>query len=208
MPVPDFENNESMEKIYGALGRPEKLDDYKLDIDESINEYLDNDIMDSFKETAHKIGLNNNQLSAIFEIEKNRIKMYEEQQIRNQEESHKILKEQWGPDYDNRIAGAKAAVAAYSQKYPSAVEELVNSPVGNNPALIAMLSELGKAVKESPHAFNSSAPQYGMSSEDARDKINEIMQNKSHAYFNDSDPSHGDAVNKVQRLYKVAYPDG
>lgn len=206
--TPNLDNPEEADAFFNSLGRPEKPDGYEFQIDDSIQPYVDKNLVNQYSELAHKVGLSKQQAQALVDFEVQRGLQQLHQLDAGREQSEQVLRQHWGPDYDNRMAGAKAAAAAYSEKYPDAVQQLINGPEGNNPALIAMLSELGGSLRESSHAGNTSAPQYGMSSAEAHDKIREIMDNRSHPYYDASHPGHSEAVQKVKKLYSVAYPDG
>jgi hypothetical protein len=205
---PDTSDAESMEAFYNQLGRPESPDNYKIDLPEEVQPLVDGEALGQYKQLAHQVGLNNDQAKALMDFELQRMNAQAEQSQQIRMNAEQQLRQNWGAEYDNRIAGAKAAASAYQEKYPDAINELLNGPAGNNPALIAMLSELGHSLRESGHAGAVNAPQYGMSADDAKDKIREIMDNKAHPYFDSNNPGHGDAVSKVRSLYSIAYPEG
>ena len=206
--IPNSEDQKSLDSFYNTLGRPETPDGYQFSIKDEVKPYVDNTIVNQYSELAHQVGLTKSQAQALVDFEINRGIGDLQQMEQNKSHAEQQLRQSWGQDYDNRLAGAKAAVQSYSDKFPDAVNRLMNGPEGNNPVLISMLSELGQAHRESGHVGTSNAPQYGMSSDDARDKIREIMDNQSHPYYNASHPGHSEAVTKVKKLYGIAYPEG
>lgn len=197
-------DKESLDAFYNRIGRPESHDKYKLALDEADN--VDHSQVGQFKQLAYQIGLTNEQANKLAEFEMQRIqqqsKMFDE--VRNTAEA--TLRQTWGHDFDNRLQGAKEVISMYSSKYPEAVQELVNGPAGNNPALLAMLSELYSSMKETGAVSAQSNVKYGLAPEEAADKISDIMQNKAHPYHNQADPGHRDAVEKMRKLYSAAYP--
>jgi hypothetical protein len=204
---PDDSNPESLSNFYNQIGRPESPDKYSPNIDEDMKGFIDDGLYQQFTQVAYDAGLTNQQTQQLMDFELKRVNAEAEQYTAAKSNAEASLRQSWGADYDNRMAGAKAAANAYADKYPEAVNELLNGPAGNNPALIAMLSELGHSLKESGHAGAVGTPQYGMSSDIAKDKIREIMDNKSHPYYNSHDPAHHEAVEKVKSLYQTAYPE-
>jgi hypothetical protein len=200
----DAENPDS---ILSKLGKPESSDKYeiKLDIDENL---WDNSQLDSFKGVAHEAGLTNKQLNKLLEFEKARI----DQGVLNTEEvkstAEKTLRDQWGSDYSARMEGAKAAFNVYAEKFPEHADSLINGPAGNNPAFLSMLSELGGILQEKGHPNLQSKGSYGMTPQDALAQIDEIMGNPAHPYHDRSQPElRQRAVEKINALYNIAYPD-
>lgn len=205
--TPNSDDPAALESFYNSLGRPESPDKYTFSFDDDIKEYVDPNLVNSYSQVAHQAGLTTQQAQALVDFEVARGKQQLEAMENQRIQAENQLRQTWGPDYDNRLAGAKAAARSYSEKYPDAVERLMNGPEGNNPVLISMLSELGANMREQGHAGLSNAPQYGMSSEEAMDQIRNILDNKSHAYYDSSNPGHQHAVEKVKKLYGIAYPE-
>jgi hypothetical protein len=193
------------DEFYKQLGRPEKPEAYSLDLPQEA--VADQAFLQRIAAKAFETGVTNNQLKELTHT----FMQYEQEKFQHLHEgkaqAEASLKAQWGADYENRLAGAKAAINVYKAKYPEAITELVNSATGNNPAFIAMLSELGQSLRESGHAGAVSTPQYGMTADSAKDKIREIMDNRSHPYFDDTNPGHSEAVDKVKKLYSIAYSE-
>lgn len=204
--LPNPEDKASIDAFYNKLGRPEDKDGYKLDIPENVE--LDENSLSSFKELAHSIGLTNEQASKLAAFEASRYQAHEASMQESRVSAEEALKQEWGNDFNNRLQGAKEMIKVYSDKFPEATKELVNGPAGNNPAVLAMLSELYSSLKESGADLpSSSSINYGISPGEAKAQIDDIMQNNKHAYFNDADPGHKEAVEKMSRLFNAAYPD-
>lgn len=202
--LPDPNDTEALNSFYNSLGRPESPDNYKIDVEEGV----DPNTLNQFTELAHSIGLTNEQAAKLAQFESARYKDYEESIVEGRNKAEEALKAEWGQDYDNRLLGAKEVLNVYKDKYPEAINELVQGPAGNNPAFLSMLSELYGSLKESGTLQVSQRVNYGMSTTEAKEQINDIMDNSSHAYFNENDPGHREAVNKMSKLFETAYPDG
>jgi hypothetical protein len=202
--IPEEGNQEAIDAFYNKMGRPESADKYNLGLEEG---QANEERVAEFSELAHQIGLTNSQAKALAQHEAQKAAMSAEQFQDSRTSAESSLKEAWGSDYNNRLAGAKAAAGAYAEKYPDAMGELVNGPAGNNPALLVMLSELGKTMQEAGTLGQASNLQYGVAPDEALANIQEVMDNKAHAYHNVADPGHTAAVEKMQKLYKSAYPE-
>lgn len=198
-------DEEDTSSVYEKLGKPSDVDGYEIKQDLPADTY-DSEQLGTFKNLSHELGLNNSQFNKLLEFEQSRM----DHMIKSREESRgkaeEALKSQWGNDYANRLAGAKAAIETYKESNPEAVEALVNSEAGNNPVFLQILSELGKNMQESGHPNLQNSTSYGMTPDDAKAKIEEIIGNKSHPYHDRKNPAHEAAVVRVKKLYEAAYP--
>ena len=213
---------EFMEKIAGVegilrkddpdlmvkLGKPESIEGYDfsetvtadvLDADPGISLELEN-----FKAVAHDIGLTNEQATKLVDMQMQNLTARNEAVDTGREEAEAALKKMWGEDFNNRLAGAKNMVKIYAEKYGDVVSDLVNSPAGNNPALLNMLSELGEMYKERKHEGMSTA-QFGLTPELAQAKIMEKRADPGFlkAYYDESHPGHAKANAEMNKLYSI-----
>lgn len=204
--VPNVARLDNKDDVYNKLGRPESADKYQLDVDES---QVDPNAINSFKQTAHQLGLNNQQLNEIVKFDTQRTQQQQEQAMEYAGKAEKALKDTWGNDFNNRLNGAKEAVKQYSEKFPDFAKDLTDgsNPMANNPIVIAALSELHKSMQEKGTVSPSSGIQYGTSADDAKEQISEIRGNKQHAYWDVGNPAHSQAVQKVNKLYQLAYTE-
>lgn len=203
--LPDEDTPEAMGELFNKLGRPESFDKYEFKDNQA---HIDPDKLTEFKQTAHEMGLSNSQAQKLLGFYEEAVLGPELQNFtESKEQGEALLKQQWGSDYTARMEGAKLSAAKYSEKHPEAMQQLINSPVGNNPAFIEILSDLAAGMSETEVVRGLNKAQYGMSSEEAMDKIQEILGNRDHAYHDASNPAHSAAVQKMQSLYGKAYPD-
>lgn len=204
--LPDPSNPESMEAFYSKIGRPADPNGYKLP--EEINGKVDGESLANFTSMAHKLGLTNQQAAEIVKFDVARQQQLEEYMLNVRQEGESTLRAKWGNDYDARLQGAKEAAKLYSEKYPEAMNELVNGPTGNNPALLEILSETYATLKQAGTIIPStSTTTYGLTPEEAKGNIKDILENKGHAYHNNRDPNHRAAVEKMSKLFEAAYPE-
>lgn len=203
--LPEEGNEEAINQFLTKLGRPENAADYKLEIPEDIP--IDDGALNSFKELAHKVGLTSTQAKKLMEFEVGRAKAHTEASEEARIAAETALKEVWGNDYNTRLESAKIASNVFKEKYPDAMNELVNGPAGNNPALLAILSEVGKSMNEAGVVSGAAKLQFGVTAEEARERIEEVRMNRAHPYHNPTDPNHQAAVEKMHKLYNAAYPE-
>lgn len=197
--LPDKEDTEGWNKLYNTLGRPDAPDKYEFHVDEGVE--LDRGKIDSFKQVAHQLGLTQQQADSLvkFELERN------EQLLRNvsnvRETATNALREAFGTDFDNRLNSAKETVKHFGSKHPEAYKSLIEGEAGNNPIVIMMAAELGKLYKESGLIEGTRKISFGVTPAEARQRIDEIRSNPNHAYYNDRDPKHAEAVEYVSKMY-------
>lgn len=196
---PDLDNAESLNSLYSSLGRPETAADYKAEAPEGIQ--FNDESLGEFSKVAHEAGLSNKQYETM-------VNVYAQEKLQEAQVQTEVAdqflaqtKEMWGPDFSARADAAKAVKEMYMEKYPEAMQALVEGPNGNNPALLSMLSELSGTFKEKGMVGSSSKHQFGTSAEEAKEKIDEIKANKAHPYW----AGDRDAVARVNKLYNIAY---
>ncbi len=68
------------------------------------------------------------------------------------QKTESILKQEWGYDYDKKVAAADRALAVYGD---DELKDLItNSSAGNNPAVIRFFARLGQEVTEDMHKIH------------------------------------------------------
>ena len=203
IPIPKTEEEKT--ELYGKLGRPEEPGKYEVAVPEDYQQFFREESMNEFRNVAHKIGLNNEQVQALMDFQINEIN-HEMQgadtQLNSQrEEIEQNLKQEWGYDYDKNVKAAQRAVQVYGD---GEVQELLNGELGNNPALIKMFARLGKEVTEDM-AQNTQNNTLSVSPLDAKQEIANIMNNPKHPYFDGRHREHKDAVEKMRQLHEKAF---
>lgn len=199
-------DEENVGKLYDRLGRPESAEGYKYELGE-LGDLADPTNVGEFNKFAHELGLSNKQAEALIKYDLQRAAQSGEALESSKVEGEKQLKQMWGNDYDARLHGAKEALKHYSEKFPEAAQQLVNSELGNNPVVLAILAEQAKSLKEQAIINPQTSVSYGTSSSEALEKISEIRGNKEHPYNKPFDPAHKQAMQKMNELYAIAYPN-
>ena len=125
-------------------------------------------------------------------------KSYFKQISRQKSETESVLKQEWGYDYDKKVAAADRALAVYGD---DELRDLItNSSAGNNPAVIRFFARLGQEVTEDM-AQNTQNNRLSVSPLDAKDEIAKIMADGNHPYHKGDET----AVEKVRQLHEKAY---
>tara|TARA_E500000305_G_scaffold37738_1_gene29012 strand:- start:2838 stop:3647 length:810 start_codon:yes stop_codon:yes gene_type:complete len=194
--------DDEMEQVYTKLGRPEDPSKYNVTIPEDYQPFFEEKNLDEFKNVAHKIGLNDKQVGALLEYQMNTIKHEEENEpaeiSRQKSETESVLKQEWGYDYDKKVAAADRALKVYGD---DELRDLItNSSAGNNPAVIRFFARLGQEVTEDM-AQNTQNNRLSVSSLASNGEIAKIMSDANHAYHKGDET----AVEKVRQLHEKAY---
>ncbi len=202
LPKTDEERNE----LYTKLGRPETADKYEVTIPNDMEHFMPKEDISQFKNVAHKIGLNNEQVNALMEFQVSATKnaMDNQGNVLNQEKEQSIeaLKKEWGYEYDKNVRAAQRALNVYGD---NELQKLLSeTSAGNNPAVIKFLATIGKEVTEDM-AQNTTNNRLATSPLDAKEEINNVMADPKHAYFDPSHPNHNIAVEKMRQLHEKVY---
>ena len=203
IPLPKTEEEKA--ELYGKLGRPDVPEKYEVNVGQDYEQYFNESALAEFKNVAHKIGLNNDQVSALIDFQKSQVD-YELQnqpaQLETQrKDTEQSLKQEWGFDYDKNVRAAQRALDVYGDED---LKQLMNTEVGNNPAMIKLFHRLGQEVTEDM-AQNAQNNKLTISPVDARQEIDAIMQNPKHPYFDSRHREHKEAVEKVRQLHEKAF---
>tara|TARA_Y100000996_G_scaffold415048_1_gene407949 strand:+ start:2246 stop:3082 length:837 start_codon:yes stop_codon:yes gene_type:complete len=205
IPIP--KTDEEKMEVYNKLGRPETADKYEVSIPTDYKQYMPEEQVNQFKNVAHNIGLNNEQVNALIEYQKNTI----DYELKNQparfdagrKQSEQTLKEEWGYDYDKNVAKAKRAMAVYGD---DDIKQLLSTTeAGNHPAVIKMFARLGEDITEDM-AKNTQNNSLAVSPLDAEQEITDIFDDPDHPYHDPKHREHNAAVERVRQLHEKRFP--
>lgn len=194
-------DGDNVEEVYNKLGRPESPDKYQVDFKMEVNPAVQSKAF----EIGHKLGLNSKQMQGWADFQSDLVAAEQEQTEKTVGEFQTRIKQEFGAEFDNRLHAAKEAVRIYGEKYPELAQALKNPLVGNNPGLVSIFAELGKNLIEGKVTGGESTVKYGMTPSEALDRIDAIRSDKSHAFNDRKHPGHARAVEKMERMYKIAY---
>ena len=199
--IPD--EGETWDDFYNKIGRPEKANDYQFG-DE-------NGELDGFREFAHDTGLTQDQANNI-------LKLYGDIQ-EEEKESHQNgleelrtnttmeLQKEWGKNYDGKMDYAKRAFAQFAS--PELSQLMDESGMGNHPEMLRVFAKVGELMGEDSLVVGTGLGSSQLSPEQAQQEIQALYSDKefSKSYRDNKDPGHKTAMNKMERLFKQAYPN-
>lgn len=202
--IPQEGDEVAWNDLYGKLGRPEAPDKYQVkrpEIPEGMA--YNEDLEKQFLPVAHKIGLNGKQVNALIAWQTEAMKQEAEQYKQGMKEAEEALKKEWGNDYANKVSIAQRVIKDYAGQ--EVVDFLEKSTLGNNPAFIKFIHEIGSALVEDGAAPKGGGNGGGLTPEAAQQKINTLLADPQFAskYFNSRTEGHKEAVAEIFNLRKI-----
>lgn len=189
-----------MSNIYDRMGRPKDPAEYELpDIPDPLKENFA-----GLAKRAHEVGVTKSQMKAISETILGDFNDNSARQTNALEDAVKEIKREYGEAFDKRLS----STAEFAKK------------IGFDESLVAAVSkghvglENMKALEKLMVSYGSTGPRIGddpgnnengrLSPHEAELRLNEIMNNKEHAWWDASNPAHKAAVMKVVELTRAA----
>lgn len=199
-------------QFYDSLGRPEKPEAYNFGDRPVMPEGMqyDEQFETTFKGLAHQAGLTPQQAKTLYDGYHNYVgnKMTSEGQDTEAQANQWVdsLKKEFGKAYDERVDLAQRAVETYGS--PELNEWLDNTGMGNNPMIVKMFAKIGEGLAEGV-ADSTSQRSFTMTPDQARQEIARYNRDGDfmNAYNNGDHTSHAEAVQKMNNLFQLAYPD-
>ncbi len=213
--IPDADApEEQWSEVYNRLGRPETADSYdfsEIQLPEGVErqEQIDN----SFKEVAHKLGFNPMQATALYEWSN----QMAAQAVANEasaledmkHENMQSLQNEWGKDFQYNLNKANNAMKAFADE--SVMQVLEQTGLNYHPGIIKMMHQIGASLDEDTTRYlnNEGDPsaQYDMSAADAQKELTELMS-KGSPYWKPNAPGHVAAKQRVEMLNKIVHGVG
>ena len=205
----DTDPPESWNTVYNALGRPEKPEGYKLtelkDLHPKIK--VTPESMKAFTDFAYKNGLTNKQVDGLNQwylgLISQSLKAEDDAWNKQVETGTAALRQEWGADFDKNVTVIKELVAKRGgQALVDALGDKINNPV----VMKFLAQEASKYTEDDFKKMGAGAARPG--DNDALKQIEAIKANKEHAYWNEKDSKHDEAVAEMKKLYEQAYPEG
>ena len=206
IPIP--KTDEEKTELYSKLGRPETSEQYQINIPDTHKTYFQDENVTQFKNVAHQIGLNNDQVNALIDYQMSTIDNDKSQEPSRmaveRDNTENALKKEWGYEYDKNIRAAQRAVDVYGD---DEIKQLMTTEAGNHPAVIKMFARLGSEVTEDM-AKNTQNNTLAVSPLDAQSEIDSIYSNPTHAYHNATHKDHKNAVEYMKQLHEKRFGKG
>lgn len=203
IPIPKDE--EGFKELYGKLGRPDEPTSYETKVPDDMAEYFGEPQLNEFKNVAHKIGLNQSQVDALINYQTGAIQSQLENEpamlATQKDETETALKQDWGLDYSKNMKAAQRALQVYGDQE---IMDLMNTSAGNHPAVVKLFARLGAEVTEDM-TQNTQNNTLAANRLDAQDEINSVYNNPTHAYFDQKNPEHKVAVERMRQLMEKVH---
>jgi hypothetical protein len=205
---PNFDDTEQSKEFYRTLGLPENPDQYstpEIELPEGVSTVSDERI-GFLKQLAHKNNITSKQFEGFFAELLSADAQSQATQIEEIKTGMNNLKQEWGMAFEDNM------------KMTTFITESTNAPEGLKKAIadgtvgadvVKWIYSVGKQLGkgEGVNFGDEMSTNRGNSTPaEAKEKINEIMNNKNHPYWNASDPGHKNALDKMIELQKHANP--
>lgn len=200
-------SEEDWNKFYQKVGLPETVENYKVELPKD-SKYLSEEAITELKSHAHKLGVLPKQLSGILGWYEKRAEAISTQLAEGDKtkvaENINSLKQEWGESFSTRIAWAKRLM---DENKVEGLDEYRNDmKYGSNPTLIKLLSKIGENLyKEDTIRGGGDNARFVMTPAQAQERINTIMSDGNHPYFNPEHANNKTAIEEVKSLYEIAH---
>ena len=202
---------EELTAFYNKLGRPEEASAYSIGQPEDLPEGFQyrQDQEEAFREVAHKAGLSQAQLKEVWghltgvavedfnsAVQNNNARI---------EKDQSDLKAEWGMAYTEKTKLANKAL--FNLVDEDGRKWLNESGALKEPKVLKIFAEIGSKLGEDKISSKETPGTNVLSTTEAKRQINEMLSDKNGPYWNKNDPRHDEAVEKMEELNKMAYPE-
>ena len=204
---------EEWDAYHKALGKPDKPEEYKLtplaNVHPKIKEKMNPQSEAFFKAEMHKMNIPQGTADKLytwyFDASSKAMAMQEKEQDDAIKSGEAALRQELGEKYDATLAMTQKMVAHYGGK------DVINKlgKLGSDPVIVKMFAKIAANFSEDQIAkFGEGSQSESGAVADAKAKIKAIKEDSKHAYWNENDPKHAEAIAEVTKLYEQAYPEG
>jgi len=200
-----------MNDFYNSLGRPADSKEYTFDkptLPEGVT--YDQGFEDAYKGIAHAAGLNPEQAKQIYDgyheyLNNQAATSSEGSQLQHAEWVDSIKKD-FGKAYSEKIDLASRAVETYGG--PELKDWLDSTGMGNNPMFVKLFAKVGEGLAEGKPDTGADRS-FIMTPDQARQEIARFNRDPEFmkAYQDSENQGHSEAVQKMNALFQLAYPD-
>jgi hypothetical protein len=191
---------EKLNQVYNKLGRPESHDKY--DFKDVIGEGVDVEKLGKWTKTFHDAGLSQSQAKSLIQAFKEDVAS--DLTIETLQAALKDGEGGWGDQFDANIAIAKRPLAMAGEAGAAMQEFLEESRAGNDPRVVKFMHALGLNMKEdsTPRQQERSGV---LDKTAAQAKVAEMMNDKTHPYWNRGMAGHVEANAEMKKLNEIIY---
>ena len=193
MPKPDFDKPDQEQQFWRSIGRPDDAKGYTLPDGLTFDEAT----VESLRADAHALGLTKAQFNRYLE----KYKAASEDISKSRADALKGLQTEWGQAYNERMARLEESMK--QAKLPDEVVAAVKS--GQlSPSIVNFLYSAVEAAGQAEGNLNDQSTVTGkLTPSQAKERVNEILNNPQHPYWNPEMAGHDDAIEKMYQ-YQLA----
>ncbi len=197
--------------VLSKLGRPQDPSGYEIPKPaEDSRVQVNEEVESRFREKAHELGLTDRQAKDLWgwyigDVAEGELQKLDEQRENMRAEAEKELRREFGNAFDTKLEDARRAAQEYGGD--ELIEKLESSGLGNDPAMLKFLAQVGSGLREDT-VGGSSAPM-GQTPQQAQSEIQRLKSDKEfmQIYLDNKATGHDAAVQRMNKLYQDAYPD-
>lgn len=191
---------EDIAKFHQKLGVPDSPDKYNLKMPEIPGGWDEAQVKPVLAE-IHKLGLTPAQAQGVVGLYAKTVQEAYGRFDTDRKTAAETLKTEWGATYEKNLALAQRVVLEFSGQ--ESLDLLDASGLGNHPALIKLFAKVGEILAED--GVISGDVEGVPTEEEAQRKVNEILADRTNAYWKKEHPGHEAAVQEVNRLIQLAH---
>lgn len=195
------------DNVYKKLGLPDSVDKYEV----KASDKADKGFVDAFKKIAHENNILPSQAQEL-------LNWYEQTQNQSIEQYTKALNDKIGENVKSLQQELGKAFKEKADAAHRAVKELggddavkffkEHPELGSHPVLFKLFAKASELMSE--HAVKDGRDPSlsgALAPDAARKQISQIMADRAHPYYVGDHPKHKEALEEMQRLMSMAYPE-
>lgn len=191
---------EDWQNFHNLLRDPD-IEKYELKNSLPEGQTLDEDMFNNFKAVAHESGLTTDQAQKVLDWYNSKSHEAQSQISEQQQQAYdkevKLLKEDWGEAFPREMGLAQRAIKEFADE--ATVKALKDSGLDSNISLIRLFNKIGHGLMEDKFDVESHG-NFGISKQEAQKKIDAIMGDPKHAYWDKDHAYHKHAVEEMSKL--------
>ena len=203
---------EQWNEVYTRLGKPPDVEGYKLDVAMPEGQQADEGLLNWFKQTSLKAGLNNSQAQAMLnEYQKvaqtqGQVDTGKLEQVKT--EGIETLQREYGAAFEDKVKIGNAAITQFEASDLTQLQLSDGRMLGDHPAFVRAFVGVGDFIrgKIGEDSLEGVKTTNAMTPAVAQQKINEIKR-QGGPFWNNKDPEHSWAVAEALRLQEFITPE-
>ncbi len=197
-------SQEEWARFFNDMGRPNEATAYQLTASQAS--FYDNELVEDFKNIAHKAGLNQQQAQIVHdgmvEILSEKYKQAQMACEYNRQNMAQKLQQKWGANYELKLKKAREAAHYFGLKTKD-IDSLEN--IIGSQAVLENLSRIGEGLTKDTSLMDMKLQPAVISAQTAKQKRAELSRDESFlaALMDKSHLGHKEAVAELDRLNNI-----